>query len=118
MSPLKGGWLPNPYSQLPSLRQPLTEPQGVGVQIVCTVSRECAQSCRLFVTLWTVALQAPLSLELSRQEYWSGLPFPSPGDLSDPATELTSPEPPALQVASLPLEPLGLVSKCLSMACL
>ena len=40
-----------------------------------------------FVTLWTVACQAPLSMEISRQEYWSGLPFPSPGDLPDPETE-------------------------------
>ena len=37
-----------------------------------------------FVTLWTVALQAALSMEFSRQEYWRGLPFPSPGDLPDP----------------------------------
>ena len=42
------------------------------------------------VTLWTVALQAPLSMEFSRQEYWSGLPFPPPGDLPDPQTESTS----------------------------
>ena len=39
---------------------------------------------RLFATPWTVAYQAPLSMEFSRQEYWSGLPFPSLGDLSDP----------------------------------
>ena len=39
---------------------------------------------RLFATLWTVAPQAPPSLGFSRQEYWSGLPFPSPGDLPDP----------------------------------
>ena len=39
---------------------------------------------RLFATPWTVASQTPLSLEFSRQEYWSGLPFPSPGDLPDP----------------------------------
>ena len=43
------------------------------------------------VTPWTVALQAPLSMELPRQEYWSGLPYPSPGDLPDPGIELTSP---------------------------
>ena len=49
-------------------------------------------SCvQLFVTLWTVAYQAPLSMEFSRQEYWSGLPFPSPGDLPDPGTEPGSP---------------------------
>ena len=39
---------------------------------------------RLFVTPWTVAYQAPQSMEFSRQEYWSGLPFPSPGDLPKP----------------------------------
>ena len=39
---------------------------------------------RLFATPWTVAHQAPLSMGFSRQEYWSGLPFPSPGDLPDP----------------------------------
>ena len=40
-----------------------------------------------FVTPWTVACQAPLSMELSRQEYWNGLPFPPPGDLLDPGIE-------------------------------
>ena len=39
---------------------------------------------QLFVTLWTVALQAPLSMRILHQEYWSGLPFPSPGDLPNP----------------------------------
>ena len=39
---------------------------------------------QLFVTPWTVAQQAPLSMEFSRQEYWSGLPFTPPGDLPDP----------------------------------
>ena len=48
---------------------------------------------QLFATLWTVACQAPLSMELSRQEYCSGLPFPSPGDLPDPGIK---PESPAL----------------------
>ena len=45
---------------------------------------------RLFVTPWTVACQVPLSMEFSRQEYWSGLPFPTPGHLPDPGIELTS----------------------------
>ena len=45
---------------------------------------------QLFATLWTVAHQAPLSTGFSRQEYWSGLPFPSPGDLPDPGIEPTS----------------------------
>ena len=46
---------------------------------------------RLFATPWTVAYQAPPSMGFSRQEYWSGLPFPSPGDLPDPGIELGSP---------------------------
>ena len=46
---------------------------------------------QLFVTPWTVARQAPLSMEFPRPEYWSGLPFPSPGDLPDPETEPPSP---------------------------
>ena len=54
------------------------------------------------VTPWTVAHQAPLSMEFFRQEYWSGLPFPSPGDLPDPGVELGSP---ALQADALPSEP-------------
>ena len=45
----------------------------------------------LFATPWTVAYQAPLSMGFSRQEYWSGLPFPSPGDLPDPGIEPRSP---------------------------
>ena len=47
---------------------------------------------QLFATHWTVAYQAPLSIEFSRKEYWSGLPFPSPGDLPDPGIEPRSPE--------------------------
>ena len=50
-----------------------------------------------------VAHQAPLSIEFSSQEYWSGLPFSSPGDLPDPGIKPTSP---ALQENSLPSEPL------------
>ena len=54
-------------------------------------------SCvRLFVTLWTVARQAPLSMGFPRQENWSGLPFPPPGDLPDPGMEPVSPVSPAL----------------------
>ena len=62
---------------------------------------------RLFVTPWTVALQAPLSMNFFRQENWSGFPFPSPEDLPDPGTEPTSPVFPALQVYSLPLSHQG-----------
>ena len=51
---------------------------------------------QLFVTLWTVACQAPLSMGILQQEYWSRLLFPSPGDLPDPGVEPTSPTSPAL----------------------
>ena len=54
----------------------------------------CMLSCSVVSsseTPWNVALQAPLSMELSRQEYWSGLPFPPPGDLPDPGVKSTSP---------------------------
>ena len=59
---------------------------------------------RLFATPWTVAYQAPQSMEFSRQEYWSGLPFPSPGDLPNLGIE---PGSPALQVEALLSEPPG-----------
>ena len=55
-----------------------------------------AKSCPTLGTPWTVACQAPpLSMGFSRQEYWSGLPFPSPGKLSDPGIEPESPASPA-----------------------
>ena len=63
-----------------------------------------SRSVRLFVTPWTVAYQAPQSMEFSRQEYWSGLPFPSPGDLPNPGIE---PRSSALQADALPSEPPG-----------
>ena len=50
---------------------------------------------RLFATPWTVAHQAPPSMGFSRQEYWSGVPFPSPGDLPNPGIEPGSPASPA-----------------------
>ena len=68
--------------------------------------RGCALSLcnrvRLFAILWIAAHQAPLSMGFSRQECWSGLPFPFPGDLPDPGME---PRSPALQADSLPTEP-------------
>ena len=57
---------------------------------------------RIFVTPWTVAHQAPLSMEFPRQENWGGLPFPSPGDLPNPRVKPGSPK---LQTDSLPSEP-------------
>ena len=59
---------------------------------------------RLFATPWTVAYQAPLSMDFSGQEYWNGLPFPSPRDLPDPGIE---PRSPTLQADALPSEPPG-----------
>ena len=59
---------------------------------------------RLFVTPWTAAHQAPQSMGFSKQEYWSGLPFPSPGDLPNPGIE---PGSPALEANTLTSEPPG-----------
>ena len=62
-------------------------------------------SCvRLFATPWTAAYQAPPSIAFSRQEYWSGLPFPSPGDLPDPGIK---PGFPTLEAEALTSEPPG-----------
>ena len=57
--------------------------------------------CPCLVAQWTVAHQAPLSLGLSSQEYWSGLPFPPPGDLPNPGLKPASPVSPALQAVCL-----------------
>ena len=67
---------------------------------LCCVSR--FSSVWLFATLWTIAYQAPLSMRFSRQEYWSGLPCPSPGVLSG---SVIKPRSPTLQADSLPTEP-------------
>ena len=65
------------------------------------------QSCLTLATPWTVALQVPLSMRFPRQEYWSGLPFASPGDLPDPGIELTSVTSPALAGGFFTAEPPG-----------
>ena len=62
---------------------------------------------QLFETPWTIACQAPLSLGLFRQEYWSGLPCPPPGDLPNPGIESTSPVSPALAGGFFTTEPPG-----------
>ena len=82
---------PNLYYYLPSAN--------FGLVWVKSFSR-----VRLFVTPWTVAHQAPQSMEFSRQEYWSELPFPPPGDLANPGIK---PGSPALQADALPSEPPG-----------
>ena len=69
---------------------------------VCVLS--CFSRVWLFATLWSIAHQALLSMKFSRQEYWSGLPFPSPGDLPDPGIE---PRFPSLEADSLTSEPPG-----------
>ena len=80
----------------------------------CLLSANMTEKCwllsyiQLFVTPWTVACLAILSMEFSRQEYWSGLPFPSPGDLPNPGTD---PRSPALEADSLLSEPLGKAEK-------
>ena len=81
------------------------------VHLWCTCTCHCfclaVSRVQLFMAPWSVAHQAPLSMGFSRQECWSGLPFPSPGDLSDPGFEHRSP---ALQANDLTSEPPG--KKC------
>ena len=64
----------------------------------------CIYIYKIYVAPWTVACQPPLSMQISRQEYWRGFPFPSPGDLPDPGIE---PGSPILQADSLPSETPG-----------
>ena len=71
---------------------------------VCTIVCYLLSHIQLFATPWTVAHQGPLSRKFSRQEYWSGLPFPSPEDLPNPGME---PESLALHSVSLPSEQAG-----------
>ena len=71
----------------------------------CMLSR--FSHIRLFVTLWTVTHQAPLSMGFSRQEYWSGLPCSPPGDLPNPGIKPASPTLLHQQVDSLPLSHQG-----------
>ena len=96
-----------------SYSSPYGFPQDIGYISLCYTVGPCCLSIllplfscyvQLFVTPWTRALQAPLSMEFSRQAYWSGLPFASPEDLSDPGIES---RPAALQADSLPLRGSG-----------
>ena len=73
--------------------------------------KKVTQSCPTLCNPWTVACQAPLSMELSKEEYWSRLPCPSPGDLPDPEIE---PGSPALQADSSPSEPSEKPMLCLN----
>ena len=85
------------------IRQTLTDIKGETDSNTIIV-QSLAQSCPTLCNPWTVAHQAPLSMGFSRQEYWSGLPFPSPGDLPDPGIK---PRSPALQEDALTSEPPG-----------
>ena len=76
--------------------------QKVGIEATCEV--KSLSWVQLFVTTWTVAYQAPPSMGFFRQEYCSGLPFPSPGDLPNPGIE---PGSPTLQADALLSEPPG-----------
>ena len=75
--------------------------------------KACMRTCQVAsvvsnsATLWTVACQAPLFMGFPRQEYWSGVPFPSPGDLPNPGTEPTSLASPALAGGFLTTAPPG-----------
>ena len=71
---------------------------------VCTLMVSCV---RVFANPWTIVCQISLSMGFPRQEYWSGLPVPTPGDLPDSGIETASLVCPALQVDSLPAEPSG-----------
>ena len=71
---------------------------------LCNTEVKSLNHVRLCDPMDYIAYQAPPSMEFSRQEYWSGLPFPSPGDLPDPGIE---PGSPALQIDALPSEPPG-----------
>ena len=82
------------------------------VSVLCVCMLSGFHCVRLLVIVWTVAHQASLSMGFSRQEYWSGLPFPSSGDLPDPGIERKSPAASALQGDSLPLSHQGSPISC------
>ena len=84
----------------------------ITIVCVCVCVCEWLSRVRYFATPWTVTCQAPLSMKFSRQEYWSGLPLPSPGDLPDPEIE---PGSPALQADALPSSELSSVYYLLSL---
>ena len=86
-----------------ALRQALQEGRALANIQTAVVACMCSDS-QLFATPWTVVSQTPLSMGVSRQKHWSGLPFPSPGDLPDPGIE---PGSAAFQADSLLSEPPG-----------
>ena len=119
-SVLGSSWAPSPYCSPPRSPFPIKSPASSACVSPWTIhfqvldksplsdhrrgSPSSNSHVWLLVTLWTIACQVPVSVGFSRQEYWSGLPFPSPGDLPDPGIK---PRSPALQADSLPSEPSG-----------
>ena len=102
-------WLPTPNSSsctLHDLSAPLFSSYYITLKIYysCGGGGLVAKSCLTLVTPWTVACQSPLSMGFSRQEYWNGLPLPSPVALPNSEIE---PRSPALQADSLPTELQG-----------
>ena len=85
----------NAKNGIDGLKYTLKERQKLPVCAMCVCS--VAQSCLTLPASWSVALQAPLSMGFSRQEHWSGLPFPFPEDLLDPGIEPMSPVSPPLK---------------------
>ena len=102
-------WVAIPFSRGSSLPGDWTQVSYIACKVFTNWATREAQLLKvkllsrvwLFATPWTATCQAAQSMAFSRQEYWSGLPFPSPGDLPDPGIELRSP---ALQADSLPSE--------------
>ena len=74
---------------------------------MCVLCAQLFSHVRLFVTLWSIVLQTPLSMGFSSQQYWSRLPFPPPGDLPDRGIEPVSPWSPALTGRFFTTEPPG-----------
>ena len=89
--------IPHPQQLSHSILHSLSKNFDIKVNSFC--GGLVAKSCLILAILWTVACQDPLSMEFSKQKYWSGLPFPSPGDLPNPGIE---PRSPALQADDLP----------------
>ena len=99
------GLRPNPISStfLMSNTRQASSPLSAFTSFICSSVAGMLSHVWLFATAWNVVRQAPLSMKFPSEEYWSGLPFPTPGDLSDSGIEPVSPASFALQAASLPL---------------
>ena len=94
-------WSGLPFPSSGDLPDPEIKPTSPQILYLATSEVKFLSHVRLFVILWTVAYQASPSMRFSRQEYQSGLPFPSPGELPDPGIE---PRSPTLQADTLPSE--------------